>query len=330
MADEAESFTPPLVSYSKCSDNECEKYYEFGRVLGQGAFALVKLAKSREDGKRWAVKIMKKDALNAEDEVSLQNEISILASVCHDNVVQTRQVFDSPHYCFVVMECMSGGELFDRIVEREHYSELQAKEAFSQMVVAIRYCHEKGIVHRDLKPENLLYADGSENAVLKLADFGLAQIIKPSELMHHACGTPGYIAPEMLRNEAYGPPVDLWSLGVILYILVCGFPPFYDEDERELYDTIKKAQYEFISPYWDDASEQVKDLIEKMLELDPAKRLTADQVLDHEWLSETFPHKTEHKVAAIQQMRKYNARRRLKGAVRAIMATNAIRALANG
>jgi calcium/calmodulin-dependent protein kinase I len=173
----------------------------------------------------------------------------------------------------------------------------------------------------------LLYADSSDNAALKLADFGLAQIIKPSEMMHHACGTPGYIAPEMLQDEEYGSQVDLWSLGVILYILICGFPPFYDEDEKQLFDSIRRGNYEFISPYWDDASEQVKDLISKLLELDPAKRLTAAQVLEHEWLSASFPHKTAHNSLAIQQMRKYNGRRRLKGAVRAIIATNKIKSL---
>ena len=295
--------------------------------VGQGAFALVKLATHRTEKTKWAVKILKKVSLNADDEESLRNEVSIVTQVAHENIVKTKEVFDTPHFCFVVMECMSGGELFDRIVERDHYSELQSKEAFWQMVDAIRYCHSQNIVHRDLKPENLLYADGTENATLKLADFGLAQMVKPSEMMHHACGTPGYIAPEMLQDEEYGSQVDLWSLGVILYILICGFPPFYDEDEKQLFDSIRKGNYEFISPYWDDASEQVKDLISKLLELDPAKRLTAAQVLEHEWLSASFPHKTAHNSLAIQQMRKYNGRRRLKGAVRAIIATNKIKSL---
>lgn len=316
-------------TYKKCGDRDCEKVYKFGRVLGQGAFALVKLATRREDSTKWAVKILKKDAMVSDsDTESLRNEIDIVTKVSHPNIVNTREVMDTPHYCFVVMECMSGGELFDRVVEKEFYSELEAREAFWQMLEAIRFCHSQNIVHRDLKPENLLYADTSEHAPLKLADFGLAQMIKPEELMHHACGTPGYIAPEMLKDEAYGPKVDMWSLGVILYILICGFPPFYDEDEKKLFKAIKKGEYEFLSPYWDEASAEVKDLIEKCLVVDPEKRLGAEEAQSHPWLATDFEHRSIHMTGTIVQMKKYNARRRLKGAVRAIMVTQKINNLA--
>ena len=315
--------------YLKCGDKDCEKNYKFKRVLGQGAFACVKLADHKVEKTQWAVKILKKDALVASDLESLENEITIVQQVRHPNIVYTKEVYDTPHFCFVIMECMKGGELFDRIVRQEHYSEVQAKEAFWQMVDAISYCHKHNIVHRDLKPENLLYADTTDNAALKLADFGLAQIVRPDEMMHHACGTPGYIAPEILNGQDYGSAVDMWSLGVILYILICGFPPFYDEDETQLFRSIKSASYEFVSPYWDDTSEEVRDLITKLLELDPAKRFTAEQTLGHIWLSGDFPHKTIHKCGTIAQMKKFNARRRLRGAVRAIIGIHAMNVLGN-
>ena len=307
------------TTYIKCGDKDCEKVYKFKRVLGQGSFACVKLAEHRENKSVWAVKILKKEAMTESDAESLNNEMSIVQQVVHPNIVATKEVYDTPHFCYVVMECMKGGELFDRIVSREHYSELEGKEAFSQMLQAILYCHNLNIVHRDLKPENLLYDLPTDDAKLKLADFGLAQVVKPDEMMHHACGTPGYIAPEVLNGEAYTKAVDMWSLGVILYILICGFPPFYDEDETALFRSIKTANYEFISPYWDDASPDVLDLIQKCLELDVSKRITAKEALEHPWLSGDYPHKITPNKSMVQQLKKYNARRRLKGAVRAVM-----------
>ena len=309
----------PATVYQKCGDKDCEKIYKFKRVLGQGSFACVKLAEHKQDKSQWAVKILKKDALNLNDTESLENEMSIVQQVTHPNIVRTKEVYDTPHFCFVVMECMKGGELFDRIVRQEHYSDLEAKEAFWQMTDAIAYCHGKNIVHRDLKPENLLYSDASDAAKLKLADFGLAQMVKPDEMLHHACGTPGYIAPEILCGTAYGSAVDMWSLGVILYILICGFPPFYDEDEKELFRSIKTANFEFVSPYWDDVSPEARDLVTKLLVLDPKKRLTATEALQHTWLSGEFQHKTTHNQSVVDQMKRFNARRRLKGAVRAVV-----------
>jgi len=309
----------PSTVYQKCGDKDCEKIYKFKRVLGQGSFACVKLAENKADKSQWAVKILKKDALKLSDAESLENEMKIVQQVVHPNIVRTKEVYDTPHFCFVVMECMKGGELFDRIVRKELYSEYEAKEAFWQMTDAIAYCHSKNIVHRDLKPENLLYADASDEAKLKLADFGLAQMVKPDEMMHHTCGTPGYIAPEILRGSAYGSAVDMWSLGVILYILICGFPPFYDEDERALFRSIESGDYEFVSPYWDDTSPEVRDLVSKLLELDPSKRLSAQDALTHTWLSADFRHKRTHNQNVVDQMKKFNARRRLKGAVRAIV-----------
>lgn len=289
-----------------------------GRVLGQGSFATVKLATCKADNTKWAIKVIKRSCLAPEDEQALATEVAIMERVKHPNVISLKEVFDCPTHMYMVMEIMSGGELFDRIVQKEHYSELEAKEALRQIVSAIGYCHDMGIVHRDLKPENLLYTSPSPDAALKLADFGLAQLLKPNELMHSACGTPGYVAPEVLRNDSsgYGKEVDMWSIGVILYILICGFPPFYDEDNAKLFVSIQKGEYDYPSPYWDSVSPEVTDLIDKLLVLDPGLRLTAAQTLEHPWLtassqSAPLPHFAPN-------MKAFNARRRMRGAMRVI------------
>ncbi|CAM9578996.1 unnamed protein product, partial [Phaeothamnion confervicola] len=211
----------------------CQKYYSLTRSLGQGSFATVKLAICKSDNSKWAVKVIKKTSLTAEDEEALQSEVDILQRLDHPNVVKLKEVFDCNQNFYMVMELCTGGELFDRIVSKEHYTENEARNCIKNIVAAIRYCHENNIVHRDLKPENLLYSDHDESkAVLKLADFGLAKLLNDETLMHTACGTPGYVAPEILKGEGYGKAVDMWSIGVISYILLCGFPPFYDESNQ--------------------------------------------------------------------------------------------------
>jgi len=312
-----------LCAFHKSSDKECEKHYKFGRTLGQGSFATVKLCQAIEDKSKWAVKIVKRNALSAGDEESLRSEIAILQKVNHERIVATKEIFDSPHFVYFIMECMSGGELFDRIVAKDHYSEMEAKVATRQILEAIQYCHSKSIVHRDLKPENLLYASPAEDAPLKLADFGLAHLLKPKEMMHSACGTPGYVAPEILRGEreGYGRAVDLWSIGVIIYILVCGYPPFADDDNDKLFVMIQNAAFEFHSPYFDEVSGEAKDLICKLLVTEPSHRLTAEQALAHPWLT-SVGGRNQNLELAKQQLRKYNARRRFRGAIRVIQLAN--------
>jgi calcium/calmodulin-dependent protein kinase I len=166
------------------------------------------------------------------------------------------------------MELMEGGELFDRIVEKEAYSEKEAAETLKPIVDAIRYCHADGIIHRDLKPENLLYETDDEFSVIKITDFGLARFVD-GDLATTACGTPGYIAPEIVAGQGYGAEVDYWSIGIILYIMLCGFPPFYDESNQKLFEAISTCTYEFPSPFFDKVSDSAKDLISKLLVKDP-------------------------------------------------------------
>jgi calcium/calmodulin-dependent protein kinase I len=188
-------------------EGEIERQYKFGRTLGSGTFATVKQATCLADGTKWAVKVIKKSALTAEDEESLKMEIQILELTHHPNIVSVKEVFYSKQYVYLVMDIMTGGELFDRIVNKDHYAEHEAKQALREICIAIKYCHDKGIVHRDLKPENILYESPAEDSALKLADFGLATMLKPNQLMNVACGTPGYVAPEILRGANYGKEV---------------------------------------------------------------------------------------------------------------------------
>ncbi|ETO00149.1 calcium/calmodulin-dependent protein kinase IV, partial [Reticulomyxa filosa] len=218
----------------------------------------------------------------------------------HDNVVKLHNVFDSKSKMCLIVDLLEGGELFDRIVEQGYFTEKSTAQCFGQLVVALDYLHQKKIVHRDLKPENLLFSKKCKNKNvyapeewnIKLIDFGLAGSCKDNPLKT-ACGTPNYVAPEILRREKYGAPVDMWSSGVILYIMLCGFPPFYDEDEDmgRLYQKIRKAEYDMPKPHWNSVSDEAKDLVRKLLAGDPTKRATAAQTLQHPWLQGKAPDK---------------------------------------
>ena len=212
------------------------------------------------------------------------------------------------------MELMEGGELFDRLVEVEHYTEKQAVEAFRPLVDAIRYCHSLGIVHRDLKPENLLYKTKDEDSLLKVSDFGFSKFLIPKaqEQLFTACGTPTYVAPEIIGNFGYDAKVDCWSLGVILYVMLCGYPPFYAEENNELFQLIKDCDYEFHMPYWENISEDAKDLIKKLLVADPKKRLSADEILKHPWITQE-----KHSSNPLQIKTDFIMKRKLRTAIHA-------------
>jgi len=344
----------------------CEDFYSFGRTLGKGSFATVKIATCKADKSKWAVKIIDKHALNDEDKEALQVECDTMMKVDHNNIVRLKEVYDNKAKFYMILEICAGGELFDRIVEVEHYTENEARHTFSQMTEAVGHCHKVNIVHRDLKPENLLYEGPAPNMTLKLADFGLAQIVTPMKHLHTACGTPGYVAPEILKGKEYGaevgerrseerkpergdsksiippsyimndlslvasPIADMWSLGVILYILICGFPPFYEEHTPELFKIIKRGEYDFPSPYWDDVSESAKDLIKKLLVVDPKERYTASQVFEHPWMAPENKDKEGNPlVHFIGNMKRYNAKRKFKGAIEGVMMANMMKRIMN-
>jgi len=266
--------------------------------------------------------------LTKDDEAALQVEVAILERVDHPNIVRMRQVFDCAKTFYMVMELMTGGELFDRIVEKEKYSEEEARRVMEKLAEALVYCHSQGIVHRDLKPENLLYESEADDATIKIADFGLAKLVSEADMMATACGTPGYVAPEILCGTPYDEKCDMWSLGVILYILLCGFPPFYDENNAELFAQIKSGNFDYPSPYWDDVSAGARSLIDGLLVVDPAARLSAAEVLQHPWVV----NKASESVlsGAAEGIKKIQVRKRFRQAVLRVVAANTFKRMISG
>ncbi|XP_043282627.1 calcium/calmodulin-dependent protein kinase type 1 isoform X2 [Venturia canescens] len=261
-----------------------DEKYTLKELLGTGAFSEVRLAESKDrPGQMFAVKIIDKKALKGKED-SLENEIKVLRRLTHPNIVQLLETFEDKHKVYLVMELVTGGELFDRIVEKGSYTEKDASGLIRQVLEAVDYMHEQGVVHRDLKPENLLYYSPAEDSKIMISDFGLSKM-EDSGIMATACGTPGYVAPEVLAQKPYGKAVDVWSIGVISYILLCGYPPFYDDNDANLFAQILKGEFEFDSPYWDDISDSAKDFIHKLMCVNVEERYTCKQALAHPWIS---------------------------------------------
>ncbi|NXL69655.1 KCC4 kinase, partial [Leptocoma aspasia] len=291
-------------------------YFELESELGRGATSIVYRCRQKGTQKPYAVKMLKKTV----DKKIVRTEIGVLLRLSHPNIIKLKEIFETPTEISLVLELVTGGELFDRIVEKGYYSERDAADAVKQILEAVSYLHANGIVHRDLKPENLLYATPAPDAPLKIADFGLSKIVEDHVTMKTVCGTPGYCAPEILRGCAYGPEVDMWSLGIITYILLCGFEPFYDErGDQYMFKRILSCEYDFVSPWWDDVSLNAKDLVKKLIVLDPKKRLTTLQALQHPWVTGkaiNFAHMDN----AQKKLQEFNARRKLK-AMKAVVAS---------
>lgn len=304
--------------------DEIGKHYEIIKEkLGTGSFAVVKRAVRKKDGKEYAIKIVKKKNLNAEELSTINDEVEIMHKIQHPNVVTLVEIFDTPKSLYMVLELLTGGELFERIVSKGSYSEREASNLARGLTMAIKHLHSIGIVHRDLKPENLLYASNDDDANIKITDFGLAKYLSSkAETMTTACGTPGYVAPEILKNEPYGPAVDMWSIGVILYILLCGFPPFYDESAAVLYAQIKRGDYDFPDPYWTDISSEAKDLVTRLLTVDPEKRCTCDELLSHPWIAGDKASDKKFGSHHQKRLREFNARRKLRKGINMIIAVN--------
>jgi len=268
-----------------------------------------------------AVKII--DKSKVEDMGDIEREIEIMGKVNHPNIIKLFEVCNEAKKMNLVMELVTGGELFDRIVARGNYSEKDASKVMVTLCDALAYLHELKIVHRDLKPENILLATPAEDADIKIADFGLARMISGTQMMKTACGTPGYVAPEVLQNKGYDSgAVDIWSTGVILYILLCGFPPFYEEELPALFDQILKGRYDFPSPWWDNISKEAKDLVRKMLTVDPKKRIEAKEVKSNPWVVNCLSGDPKYNqiLGAVGNLKKYQAAKKLKKAAKKLMA----------
>jgi len=262
-----------------------DKAYESKTELGRGAFSIVYLATQKASGQQYAVKVINKKDLGKDYEKNLKMEVDILKKVNHPNIIALKELFDTPDKLYLVMELVTGGELFDKIVEKGSYTEHEAAQLVRKIVSAVEYLHNMGIVHRDLKPENLLLKRADNDLEIAIADFGLSKIVGQQMMMQTACGTPSYVAPEVLNASGYGKEVDMWSIGVITYILLCGFPPFYGDTVPEIFEQIMEANFDYPEEYWGSVSKDAKDFINKLLVVDSDKRLSAADALKHPWLA---------------------------------------------
>ncbi|GBF97717.1 hypothetical protein Rsub_10881 [Raphidocelis subcapitata] len=273
-------------------DRRFRDCYRVGETLGKGGFAVVKRVTERSTGRPYAVKIMSLPPVGVEpgDNEStredIAKEIDILCGLDHPNVVGMKEWFEEGGKVYLITELVGGGELLEAVIRRGAYGEAEARGCFASLMAGIAYLHSRNVAHRDLKLENLLLATPDDITQVKIADFGLAKR-SPGGAMSTVCGTPQYVAPEVIAGTpgvVYGPQVDMWSAGVVLFILLCGYPPFYAESEPALFDQIRRGAYGFDDPAWDAVTPAAKDLISRLLAVDPAARPTASECLGHPWL----------------------------------------------
>ncbi|XP_031268303.1 calcium-dependent protein kinase 17-like [Pistacia vera] len=261
--------------------------YNIGKELGRGQFGITHLCTHKATGEQFACKtIAKRKLVNKEDIEDVRREVQIMHHLTgQPNIVELKGAFEDKQSVHLVMELCAGGELFDRIIAKGHYTERAAASLLRTIVQILHTCHSMGVIHRDLKPENFLLLNKDEDSPLKATDFGLSVFYKPGEVFKDIVGSAYYIAPEVLKRK-YGPEADIWSVGVMLYILLCGVPPFWAESEHGIFNAILRGHIDFSSDPWPSISPQAKDLVRKMLTTDPKQRLTAIQVLGHPWIKE--------------------------------------------
>jgi len=294
-----------------------DSVYKIGEEIGRGAFSVVKKATHKKTQEQVAIKIIDKKLVDKADLVLLAREIDIMKKVDHSNVLKLREVFETEDQIALAMELVTGGELFYKIVETGNYSEKDAALIVSQIVDGVEYLHSQGIAHRDLKPENLLCCEDDTTGKYKpfrvvIADFGLSKVFNEDETLNTSCGTPDYVAPEVITAESsYDKSVDMWSCGVITYVLLCGFSPFLSSTQTGLFEKIIRAEYDFPDPEWTNISEEAKDFIRHLLVKDPQERFNATQCKSHPWLSATYGSDVALAGGKITElMRTYNDKRK--------------------
>ncbi len=308
----ATQYLQRIVTQRNISD-----YYKLGNILGKGVFSEVKNAVSLKSGKNEevAIKCCTKKTLRKRDIEGLDTKVRILLTINHPNILTLIDTFEDLDYYFIVVEKALGGELFDRIVQKVQYSEADAQVVIRTILTAVSYCHKKGIVHRDLKPENLLLKCKESDTELKIADFGFAAICCQNELLREQCGTPSYIAPEILKGCPYNQAVDVWSIGVIAFILLGGYPPFRSKDRKRLFFQIMNGLYTFSPCLWDGITDEAKDLIKKMLMVDPKKRITASEALKHPYMLRPRESFTADMENNFHSFKLFNAKRKLRSSI---------------
>eukprot|EP00891_Asterochloris_glomerata_P005079 jgi/Astpho2/5079/Aster-08016 len=287
----AKSDWPKLYDTAQLETNEVPvdvtQLYTLGRVLGRGQFGTTRLAEDKGTGEHLACKsISKRKLTSLEDIEDVRREVQIMHHLSgHENITKLRGAYEDRHHVHLVMELCSGGELFDRIVAKGHYRQGSYPQMVRTMLKVVAHCHSLGVIHRDLKPENFLLATKASDAELKATDFGLSVFYRPGQEFKDIVGSAYYVAPEVLRRR-YSSQADIWSCGVILYILLCGVPPFWGESEQQIFDSILKGHLDFTSDPWPHISHEAKDCVRQMLTQDPRKRADANRVLQHEWMRE--------------------------------------------
>jgi len=278
---------------SSAKQKSVDELYKVGEEIGRGAFSVVKKGVHKHTQDEVAIKFIEKKFVDKQDLMLLAREIDIMKKVDHANVLKLKEVFETSDTIALVMELVTGGELFYKIVEKGNYTEKDAANIVAQMIRGVDYLHDQGIAHRDLKPENLL-CSGEDEADYRpfrvvIADFGLSKVFDNGESLETSCGTPDYVAPEVITAEgSYDKSVDMWSCGVITYVLLCGFSPFLSSTQTGLFEKIIKVEYDFPDPEWTNISAEAKDFIRHLLVKDPNERWTAKQCKEHPWLSGAF------------------------------------------
>ncbi|KAI4370119.1 hypothetical protein MLD38_018500 [Melastoma candidum] len=306
------------------SMEDVKRTYEFGKELGRGQFGVTYLVTHRETGQKFACKsIATRKLVNKDDIEDVRREVQIMHHLTgHRNIVELKGAYEDRHSVNLVMELCAGGELFDRIIAKGHYSERAAANLCRQMVTVVHYCHSMGVMHRDLKPENFLFLSTDENSPLKATDFGLSVFFKQGDVFRDLVGSAYYVAPEVLRRS-YGAEADIWSAGVILYILLSGVPPFWGENEQGIFDAILRGHIDFVSDPWPSISNSAKDLVKKMLQADPKERLSAVQVLNHPWMREDGDASDKPlDIAVLTRMKQFRAMNKLKKVALKVIAEN--------
>lgn len=265
-----------------------DKFYALNHVLGEGSFATVRMAKDLKTGQQFAIKIIDKETYQPEELQWLMREVKIMMTVRHDNIVDIYDIFDSKKNLYLVIEYMEGGELFDVIADQGHLSEHNASIVVRDIIKGVEYLHDQGIVHCDIKPENILCKSKQRPHNVKLCDFGLANYFDKYNRneMTETIGTPGYVAPEVVRREPYGPPVDMWACGVVLYVMLSGRMPFYGRDDIQCLRRTAAGEYSFPDREWMHVSEDAKSFVRSLLQKRPDLRLTAKAALQHRWLAQ--------------------------------------------
>jgi len=311
------------------SGKRFDELYRLKGVLGTGAFSTVREGYHRSNTEiSYAVKCINRKKLSEEDEAALLDEVGILKELKHVHIIRLYDFFEEPSTYYLVMERMRGGELFDRIVAKAYYNEKEARDTCKIVLEAVGYCHENHVAHRDLKPENLLLLSEVDDSAVKIADFGFAKKVYEKNSLKTQCGTPGYVAPEILEGTPYDERSDMWSVGVILYILLGGYPPFIESTQRDLFRKIRRGEYEFHEEYWGTVSSEAKDLISSLLTVDANLRLTAEQALENPWITGDAAKLAKKDLGVnLEKFRNFNAKRKFRAAVSTIMAINKLNSL---